>query len=1258
MAIRPQQQGATPSGKAVNAVVELLNRGEAAQAEQRLQDLRKRHPKDGQLMGLLANALQKQDKLDEALAMYRQARQSGAHQVNMLVDYAQCLNRQGERDEAFEVIEQVLAKAPQYADGWIVKGDILRDTHCLSQAAQAYRQAQEANPQSWRLYLSMGHLVTFAPEDPVFEVLGSRLEKATRGDIALQAKEHANLHFILGKAFLDVGDDAQAFEQFTHANALMDNSLPPIRAELERRLGFTRRYFTPALFEALAPYGVQSRPQLIVAGMSRSGKSLVESLFRGVKGVSLAGEELVLGEYTEELLAPLEKRLPDYLAQLTPQRLAQDAKGYIERLNPGDDIKITTVPGDLWYLGLVGLWAPNVPIIFCVRNLLDLGVTGYFHQYLVPEGYRYSYDQHQLGRQIACSEKVMDHWAQVLPNPVYLVDYEALTRDPEGVMNNLLADLGLERETAYAEAVGQNADMLDQISPIVSTDAPMPVTERFIGIGERFRQYLGPMVEGYKTIADAFPRYDPPATFPQPLPNVLVQDDDAQARPSDEVTFDWQLPERIVALDNGAKLLHANVEALMALEAFSIVAFDPLSKVTLPESLHDHPNVQCFPHALLGSGQQGTLYACLDPAFSGTLAPQGEQASTHALQVSPHSGAQVLARLPIQTIALDAIEGLPSVDWLLLDNRHDSLATLNHGEKALGEVLAIQTQVSFQPTREREPNLAELSHWAARNGLRFHRLLDLDYEQAMTSHNDVITQPDSTRLKTGYALFLPSEERLQTMNDVQRLKLAFLLDTVYHIHDMTYELLRQIGGELGERYLKARGYFDKRKGGPASEALAAVREALAQGRGEAHLPTLKQWAKQYPRDPEVRALRGEVASWNGQHDVALSQLNKAIDLAPDSLSIRRRSVEVLVRAGLWWEAYLVMQALHACSPAPEALASLWPAVMAAYPQAAEPHTSAVLQQLEQIDEPLTLTYKACLLAQLEGGAKALEPHRQAEAALMADTPAWVRAEVFFRLAKTLQAANQVEEAAKACWQALSVRPATFVTQSAQRLLSALLVEAKGELTPFAKLHARLRELKKTHKGSVPMAEFDLLRQGLSAAWLPGSRPTEERLAAYELASYLPENARALDINAEQGCLLLGLAEQLSHAEGLGMSDFQQALCEALGQALDLPPVVTSSANIDHFKPRKKAYDLILACGAHRQKGLSSSALGESLWSLCAAGGIVLLESSGIRQANQVEPSFADHAGRIASAGFEVEHVGHLCDDGVNYREFWVLRKPA
>ncbi|EWH00825.1 sulfotransferase [Halomonas sp. BC04] len=740
---------------------------------------------------------QKREHFEAAIGVYGEALAMAPGMLGAKINLAACLNRCARRDEALELIDQVLQAEPLRASALIVKGDIHRERHEIEAALACYRQAQVLEPHNATLYQTMAHLERFTADSPAFAALAKRLTEN-----GLTPQDRAGVHYTLGKAYLDIGDDAQAFAHYEQANAIMDESLPPIRAELERNLTFTRRHFTPSLFETLAPHGVQARPQIIVAGMSRAGKSLVESLFRGVKGVSLAGEDLVLGEYATELLEPLEGKLPAYLAQLDPDRLSQDAEGYLKRLDPGDNIKVTTVPGDLWFLGLIGLWMPKVPIIFCVRNLLDLGVTGYFHQYQIPKGYRYSFDQHQMGRQIACSEKVMDHWAQVLPNPVYLVDYEALTRDSHTVMNNLLGELGLEREQDYEEIVGRNAALLDSISPIVSTDAPMPVTDRFNGIGERFRDRLSPMIEGYKTIADAFPRMDVPATFPQPLPDALVASDE-EARPSEGVSFDWQLPERVVVVDNGAKLTNStNLEKLMAFEAFSLIAFDPFGEVTLEEPWRGHPHLQHFPRALLGDGQPGTLYACLDPALSSTLAPLPAE----RLPERQRQGAQVLAKLPFQSVALDAIEGLPGIDWLVLDDRHDSLAVLEHGSNALSNTLLIQVQVRFQPTHEGQPSLDALSHWAARHGMRFYRLLGFEYAQCMPPRDDLISRPEATELAQAGALLIPDAARLAALSDTQRLKLAFLLDSVYQIHDLTYELLSQVGHELGERYLMAKAF--------------------------------------------------------------------------------------------------------------------------------------------------------------------------------------------------------------------------------------------------------------------------------------------------------------------------------------------------------------------------------------------------------------------------------------------------------------------
>ncbi|WP_083023486.1 glycosyltransferase [Vreelandella lionensis] len=135
--------------------------------------------------------------------------------------------------------------------------------------------------------------------------------------------------------------------------------------------------------------------------------------------------------------------------------------------------------------------------------------------------------------------------------------------------------------------------------------------------------------------------------------------------PKPTLDFDWQLTSNVVVLDNRAKLIKTGVaEKLANTKAFTILAFDPASEVSKPETYQGHEHIQLFQHALLGDGQPTKLIACLDAALSSPLSPLPED----ALPKHRRQGAKVLAQLPINTIALDSIEGLPSLDWLILDD--------------------------------------------------------------------------------------------------------------------------------------------------------------------------------------------------------------------------------------------------------------------------------------------------------------------------------------------------------------------------------------------------------------------------------------------------------------------------------------------------------------------------------------------------------------------------------------------------------------
>ncbi|ART64454.1 tetratricopeptide repeat protein [Kushneria marisflavi] len=244
--------------------------------------------------------------------------------------------------------------------------------------------------------------------------------------------------------------------------------------------------------------------------------------------------------------------------------------------------------------------------------------------------------------------------------------------------------------------------------------------------------------------------------------------------------FSWPLQGKIVAIDNGARLLgNPVIEELLSKETLELVVFDPASRETKnPASSRE--GIHYYANNSLGDGQSTTLKATLDPAMSSLLEPLAVSTET--------DGRRVLARLPFNTVALDNIDGLPSLDWLVIDELSDSATILEHGQQSLKSSLLIQINVAFQPTHERQPNLDEVQRWASHNGFRFYRLHDLKHRSLMPASLNNSGQP-SSELLSAQALLLPDHGRMAALDHRQATKLSFLLHTVYGLQDAACSLL-------------------------------------------------------------------------------------------------------------------------------------------------------------------------------------------------------------------------------------------------------------------------------------------------------------------------------------------------------------------------------------------------------------------------------------------------------------------------------------
>lgn len=409
-----------------------------------------------------------------------------------------------------------------------------------------------------------------------------------------------------------------------------------------------------------------------------------------------------------------------------------------------------------------------------------------------------------------CEALLMGVPVVTLPGPTFAGRHSATH-----LINAGMPELVTNSWDEYRERVIELASDLDSLATIrkhlrqVLLESPVCDAQRFAGhFADAIRAIWQRYCEGKAPAALTFNK-EGKAWFegePEPVSIQYVPEQEASG-------FNWKLPSKIIALDNGAKLVRqGGFDSLRRLNAFGVVAFDPASRVENPGRFEGSEDVQVFPHAVLGGGQPATLYACLDPALSGTLEPLSAEQSGAGAQ-----GARVLTQLPINTIALDSIEGLDSLDWLILDDLSDAMAILEHGKKALKETLLIQVRVAFQPTHRRQPNLAELQHWMARHGFRFYRFNDEQYRSHLPDYVPV-EKRQASELVSADALFLPGLEHMKELGEVQRIKLAFLLATVFGIKDLPYRLIAEVDPDQAEAFLVGEGLLEEPSSIPKADA--------------------------------------------------------------------------------------------------------------------------------------------------------------------------------------------------------------------------------------------------------------------------------------------------------------------------------------------------------------------------------------------------------------------------------------------------------
>ncbi|HEX2939745.1 MAG TPA: sulfotransferase, partial [Rhodopila sp.] len=159
----------------------------------------------------------------------------------------------------------------------------------------------------------------------------------------------------------------------------------------------------------------------------------------------------------------------------------------------GDALRIVDkLPDNLLNLGHIAMLFPRARIIFCRRDLRDVGVSCFFEHF--SDGVDWSFDLTDIGARAYEMERLFVHWKHVLPLQMLEVQYEDLVADLEGQSRRLIDFLGLDWDPACLSF--HKTDR--QIMTASHWQVRQPLYASSVGRWRNYRKHLGPMIEAMR----------------------------------------------------------------------------------------------------------------------------------------------------------------------------------------------------------------------------------------------------------------------------------------------------------------------------------------------------------------------------------------------------------------------------------------------------------------------------------------------------------------------------------------------------------------------------------------------------------------------------------------------------------------------------------------------------------------------------------------------------------------------------------------
>ncbi|MEM1273158.1 MAG: sulfotransferase [Pseudomonadota bacterium] len=400
--------------------------------------LKKAPSKSAELWKKLAEAQARMHEADKARKSMRRAIGAGAHPLGAQLDLAQMLWREGELSAGMRVINEAVADAPKAAPLIGQRGQMRQSQGDIDGAKADLMRAIEIAPddgEAYRAYVAGGKV---AADDPIIDQIDDALKRQN-----LEPKARWRLHFAMAKALDDIGRYDAVFDHLDRANAEQSAAFPydfdAVLTRAQKQLAAFRDHLVGA-----NPKGSPG-PVFFVTGLPRSGTTLVETILAAHPMVEAGGELPFMSQALAPLIGVMEQGAPVQPSDFTlPGALYLQAA----RRRSGATLAFTDKSiATFARIGFVAFALPEARFFVLRRDPRDIGLSAYRNMF-ADGTQRFSNDLFTIGRFIRLEQAMIAAWQDMMPERIDIVDYEALTDDPEPHIRRIVAAAGLPWDPA------------------------------------------------------------------------------------------------------------------------------------------------------------------------------------------------------------------------------------------------------------------------------------------------------------------------------------------------------------------------------------------------------------------------------------------------------------------------------------------------------------------------------------------------------------------------------------------------------------------------------------------------------------------------------------------------------------------------------------------------------------------------------------------------------------------------------------------